>query len=115
MSFDSVQVAPEPRSPVSQQAAPWRFRRLGIVALALSLIALGLEAVAIVIGTGGAWGAATVLAWIVMGSFALGCGFGMVAILARRGRELGLLAIILSLIANPLTLVGIFTVLGPSG
>jgi hypothetical protein len=54
------------------------------------------------------------MAWLVMGVFALGFALGMVAILARRGRELGFVAIILSLVANPLTLVGIFTVLGPN-
>ena len=114
MSFDSVQVSPEPRSPVLPRAASWRFCRLGIAALALSLIALGLEVLAISIGVGGAWGAATVMAWLVMGVFALGFALGMVAILARRGREFGFVAIILSLVANPLTLVGIFTVLGPN-
>ncbi|MET4702877.1 hypothetical protein [Frigoribacterium sp. UYMn621] len=117
MSFDPVQVSASDRAEPGPLAAPSRavsrrIPRLGVVALALSVLAAALEWVAIATGSGGAWGAATVLAWFVIGLFALASVLGMVAVLARQGRSLGLAAIILSLLANPLTLVGIFSVLG---
>jgi uncharacterized protein (DUF2062 family) len=40
---------------------------------------------------------------------------GVVAVLTRTGRRFGFAAAILSLVANPLTLVGIFSVLGSKG
>lgn len=85
------------------------------MSLALALVSVGLEWLAIAVGSGGAWGPATALACFVIGFFVVAIALGMVAILARLGRVSGLSAIILSLIANPLTLVGIFHLLGSHG
>jgi len=106
MSLDPVQAHPEP------SRSPRRWRRLGPASLGLALAAVGSEILAIVIGSGGALTAATVLAWIVIGLFALALVLGVVAVLVRLGRRFGLAGVILTLVANPLTLVGLFGVLG---
>ncbi len=117
MSFEPVQVSapdgaePGPLAP-PRRAVSQRIRRPGPIALVLAILAVGLEWVAVVTGSGGAWGAATVLAWFSIGFFALAFVLGIVAVISRHGRALGLAAIILGLLANPLTLVGIFGILG---
>lgn len=82
------------------------------MSLVLAAVAAGLESWAIAIGSAGNWGAATVIAWFVIGFFALGFALGAVAVLARNGRGFGLAAVILSVSGNPLTLVWIFHLLG---
>ena len=58
---------------------------------------------------------ATVLAWLVIGLQAVSFVLGLVAFLSRRGRghsrRFGLAAVVLSLLANPLLLVGLFSLL----
>jgi len=113
MSLDSVQLSGEPGpSAAAPRVAPWRNRRLGSASFAIAVLSVALEVIAIVIGSGGAWVAATVLAWVVIGLFALAFALGLLAILTRNGRRFGLAAVILGLVANPLTLVGVFGLLG---
>lgn len=113
MSLDSVQVSPEPSSPATEaRVAPWRSHRLGPVSIVVATFGVVLEAIAIAIGSGGAWVAATVFAWFVIGLFVLAFVLGVLAIVTRNGRRYGLAAAILALVANPLTLVGIFGLLG---
>ncbi|QNE45707.1 hypothetical protein F1C58_01410 [Glaciihabitans sp. INWT7] len=117
MSFEPVQVSapdgaePGPLAP-PLRAVSRRIRRPGPIALVLAMLAVGLECVAIVTGSGGAWGAATVLAWFSIAFFALSFALGIVAAISGLGRAPGLAAIILSVLVNPLTLVGIFSMLG---
>ncbi|MHC5794971.1 hypothetical protein ACVXZ4_02310 [Lacisediminihabitans sp. FW035] len=111
MSLDSVQLSGEP-GPSAPRVAPRRIRRLGSASFLIAVLGVALEVIAIVIGSGGGWVAATVLAWVVIGLFALAFALGLLAILTRNGRRFGLAAAILGLVANPLTLVGVFGLLG---
>jgi hypothetical protein len=80
-----------------------------MASLALAILAVALEVLAIAIGSGGAWGAATVLAWFVIGLLAVSFVLGLVAILTGRGRRWGIGAVVLSLLGNPLVLVWLFS------
>ncbi len=108
MSFDSVAISPESRR--SEAARP-PFHRIGIAGLLLAVSAVILEVLAITIGSGGAWGAATVIAWSVIGFQTVSLVLGLVAIFSGRGhgRRLGLAALLVSVLANPLLLVGAFS------
>jgi hypothetical protein len=112
MSLDSVAVSPESRRSETARAPS---HRIGIAGLLLAVFGVILEVLAIAIGSGGAWGAATVIAWIVTGFQAVSFVLGVVAILSGRGRShgwgFGLAAIVLSLLANPLLLVWVFSLL----
>jgi hypothetical protein len=94
------------RCPVRPGARP------GAVSLGLAAAAAALEALAIAIGSAGQWPAATVLAWFTIGLMAVAFVLGVVAILSRRGRRWGIAAVLVSLIGNPLILVGLFAMLG---
>jgi hypothetical protein len=112
MSLDSVMVSPETR-----RAEPARppVHRVGIAGLLLAAFAVILEVLAIAIGSGSAWTAATVIAWFVIGLQAVSFVLGLVAIFSGRGSGLGwrfgLAAIVLSLLTNPLLLVGLFSLM----
>ena len=118
MSLDSVAVSPESRR---AEAARPPVHRVGIAGLLLAVSAVILEVLAIAIGSGSgkgtAWGAATVIAWFVIGLQAVSFVLGLVAILSGRGRgrgqgwRFGLAAVVLSLIANPILLVGLFSLM----
>jgi hypothetical protein len=119
MSLDSVAVSPESRRAEALRQPP--VHRVGIAGLLLAAFAVILEVLAIVIGSGSgkgtAWGAATVIAWFVIGLQAVSFVLGLVAILGGRGRgrshgwRFGLAAVVLSLLANPLLLVGLFSLI----
>jgi hypothetical protein len=117
MSLDSVAVSPESRRAEALRRPP--VHRVGIAGLLLAAFAVILEVLAIVIGSGKgtAWGAATVIAWFVIGLQAVSFVLGLVAILGGRGRgrshgwRFGLAAVVLSLLANPLLLVGLFSLI----
>jgi hypothetical protein len=121
MSLDSVAVSPESRRAEALRRPP--VHRVGIAGLLLAAFAVILEVLAIVIGSGSgkgtAWGAATVIAWFVIGLQAVSFVLGLVAILGGRGRgrgrshgwRFGLAAVVLSLLANPLLLVGLFSLI----
>lgn len=85
---------------------------LGVASLGLAVLAVALEALAIAIGSAGQWQIATLLAWFIIGSSAVAFVLGLVAILAGRGRRWGAVAVPVSLMGNPLILVGLFAVLG---
>jgi hypothetical protein len=117
MSLDSVAVSPESRRAEALRQPP--VHRVGIAGLLLAAFAVILEVLAIVIGSGSgkgtAWGAATVIAWFVIGLQAVSFVLGLVAIFSGRGSGLGwrfgLAAIVLSLLTNPLLLVGLFSLM----
>ena len=111
MSFDSVQGSPE-LGPLATSPLRRPMRRLGMASLALAIAFAALEALAIGVGSGGQWQAATVLAWFVMGLLAASFVLGMIAILTANGRRFGIAAVIVSVLAHPLLLVWLLRLLG---
>ena len=93
------------------RTATQSIRRLGMASLVLAISAAVLEVIAIAIGSGGAWGAATALAWLIVALFAISIALGLAAILTGNGRRWGIGAVIVSLLANPLVLVWLFSLL----
>jgi hypothetical protein len=92
-------------------------RHLGLVALTSAVVLIALEVVAIAVGTVGVdaerrWPTATVIAWIVIVGLAATLVAGIVAIVRGRGRRFGTAAVVVSVLGNPLVLVGIFALLG---
>ena len=108
MSLDSAQAAPEV---IVTGAATQSIRRLGMASLVLVISALVLEVIAIAIGSGGIWDAATALAWFSIALFAVSIALGLGAIVTGNGRRSGIGAVTMSLIANPLVLVWLFSLL----
>ena len=108
MSLDSVQAAPEA---TVTGAAKRSLRRLGMASLVLAISVVLLEVLAIAIGSGGAWGAATALAWFVIALFVVSIALGLAAIVTGNGRRWGIGAVMVSLLANPLVLVWLFSLL----
>ena len=92
-------------------ASTQSIRRLGMASLVLAISAVVLEVIAIAIGSGGAWGPATALAWLIVALFAISIALGLAAILSGNGRGRGIGAVIVSLLANPLVLVWLFSLL----
>ena len=108
MSLDSVQAAPEV---TVTRTATQSIRRLGMASLVLAISAAVLEVIAIAIGSGGAWGPATALAWLIVSLLAISMALGLAAISTGNGRRWGIVAVIVSLLANPLVLVWLFSLL----
>lgn len=112
MSLDSVAVSPELKR-LGATRSP--LQGVGFAGLLLAVFAVIVEVLAINVGSGSGWGAATALAWLVIGLQAVSFVLGLVALLSRRGRgpgrRFGLAAIVLSLLANPLLLVALFSLL----
>lgn len=110
MSLDSVTISPESRP---LEGARPLFHRIGIAGLLLAVFSVILEVLAIAIGSGGAWGAATVIAWFVTGLQAISLVLGLVVIFNGHGhgQRLGLASVLVSLLANPLLLVMAFSLL----
>ncbi len=116
MSTDRSRIADEPFPANS----PGIFRRrplplLGRVSFALAVGAVAVETAAIAIGSGGGWAVATGLAGLVIGLTAVAFVLGIVAVLAARARRWGVAGVVLSVLANPLVLVGLFSALGARG
>lgn len=108
MSLDSVQAAPEV---TVTRTAKQSIRRLGMASLVLAISTVVLEVIAIAIGSGGAWGAATALAWFIVALFAVSVALGVAAIVTGNGRRWGIGAVMVSLLGNPLVLVWLFALL----
>ena len=108
MSLDSAQAAPEV---IVSGAATQSIRLLGMASLVLAIFALVLEVIAITIGSGGAWDAATALAWFSIALFAVSIAVGLGAIVTGNGRRSGIGAVIIGLFANPLVLIWLFSLL----
>jgi hypothetical protein len=89
-------------------------RLLGGAALLTAIVAIVLEIVAIGVASDGAWTVATVLAWAVILLTVVALVGGIVAIVLRRGRGPGIVAVVLAVLANPLVLVWLFRVVGSS-
>ena len=112
--FIDEPVAPEPiETPDAPPPAPRRKTALlGATAFAAAVIAGVLQAVAIVVATGGDYFASTVLAYLSIGLAVLGVVVGVVAIVLHRGRRLGIVAVVVGVIANPFVLLTLLRLFG---
>ncbi|TXN32368.1 hypothetical protein [Lacisediminihabitans profunda] len=100
---------------MSTESFPWARRQWpGLAALALAVLLVVVEAVAVSIGSTGHWAAATVLAWAVISLTIVSFLGGLVGVALRRGRRWGAAAMVVSVVANPLVLVWLFRALGNS-
>ncbi len=96
-----------PMPPIASDASVERVTTalLGIVAVVIGVLtAAGLIA-AIVIASAGDWALATDVAYVAIGMSVVAVGGGVTAVVLRRGRRSGALAVILGVCANPLVLL----------
>jgi hypothetical protein len=115
---DQFPVPQRPAPPRERAAERWREQLgrvpLGLWALVLAIALVVAEAMAIAIAGDGQWTTARIVAELVIaltvGSFLL----GVVGAIRRRGRRLGLIAVALSVLANPLVQIWLLGVLGGS-
>lgn len=80
---------------------------IGAVAVGIAVLAGLLQGVAIVVATSGDFLPATVLGYLAVGLAILAMVGGVVAIVLNRGRRLGVVAVIVGVLANPLVLLWI--------
>lgn len=103
----------EPTVPLSPSTVwrgtlPWP----GIGSLAVAVLAVLLEVVAIAVSSHGAWTLGTVLAWVTVLLGALAVVLGVTALVRSRGRAYAIAGIVLAVLGDPLVLVGLFRLLG---
>lgn len=91
-----------------------RFRWLGTAALGAAVLFAVLEVVAIVVGSDQHWATATIMADAVIVLTAVSLLGGVIAVILDRGRRLGIAAIVLSLVANPLVQIAVLGIFGRS-
>jgi hypothetical protein len=78
---------------------------IGAVSLAIAVATVILHIVAVSIASGGDWAAGTVVGYVAIGTSILGIAVGALAILLSRGRGLGIVAVVVSILANPYLLL----------
>jgi hypothetical protein len=86
------------------EARPDPSRMPGRIALALSLLLLALDVVALVLADNRAWVAATVLAQVATVGTIVAFVVGAGAVIVSRGRRWGIAAVVLAVVANPIIL-----------
>ena len=106
-------VEPEQAALPAGSAAPPRPRTrwLGVIALAVVILAAGVQAAAIVVASGGDPRLATVLAWTAIALSALAAVVGVAAAILGRGRAWGIVAAVLAVLTNPFVLLQLLQVL----
>lgn len=94
----------------ARRRSGWR-PPIGALALGLALLFVVADAVAIAVSAQGQWVLGTLIAQAIIvatiASFALGIG----AFVANRGRRYAAVAVVISILANPLVLTGILAFL----
>jgi hypothetical protein len=83
--------------------------RLGIAATALAAVLAVIVAIAVGTAAEGDHATGTVLAWVAIVGTAMTFALGIAAIVLRRGRRWGAVAVILSLLVNPWILMQILS------
>lgn len=87
---------------------------LGVWSLVVAAALVGLEVLAIVLGSSGQWWLATVLAWTVIVLTAASFLLALLAIVLGRGRVWAFAGAILSVLANPLVQLWLLGIAGSS-
>lgn len=99
MSTPSTDASAVPETRVRR--FPWL---LGAVGVLLALAAAVLQILGIVQASNLNWERGTLFAWLAIGASVAGFAVGLVAAILNRGRKLGILAMIASVVANPFLL-----------
>jgi len=89
-----------------------RMISLGAIALIAVAALAVLEIVAIAIGSAGQWAIADVLGRAIIGLTVATLVLGIVAAVRKRGGRLGAVAAVVSILINPLVLIGLLRALG---
>lgn len=100
-------VEPEPSAAPRKKTA-----LLGILAIAVALVALALQITAITVATGGDYELGTLLGYLAVGVAVLAVLAGIAALILGRGRRTGIVAILLGIVANPLVLLALLRLAG---
>ena len=93
-------------------AATRRPLPLGALALTAAVVFAVMHGVAVATAADGGYAAATALAWAVIVGTVASLLLGAAAVVQRRGRRWGAIAIAVSLLANPLVLVWLLGAVG---
>jgi hypothetical protein len=88
---------------------PRRSRLLGVGAVLLALVFAGVHAGAVIAASGNEFERATTLATLAIIGTGITALLGLTALFAGFGRRAGLVAIVLSLLANPLVLTALLS------
>jgi len=105
---------PEPEIDAASPTPTRRMISLGAIALIAVAVLAVLEIVAIAIGSAGGWVAADLLGKAIIVLTVATLVLGVVAAVRRRGGRLGAVAAVVSILINPLVLIGLLRVLGGS-
>jgi hypothetical protein len=102
--------AEQPESEPTRPAVPrWI---VGVAALVFAVATIVVHIVGIVVASGGDWEAGTALGYVAIGTSILGFAVGVVAVVLGRGRVLGVVAVVLSILANPFVLLQVLNFFG---
>src|SRR5690606_26187602 len=82
---------------VKRRTVPWI---LGVVGLALAVVAAVLQVLGIIQATGLNWQRGTLLAWLAIGVSTVAFLVGLIAIILNRGRRWGVAGMIVALVAS---------------
>ncbi|MGL4340060.1 MAG: hypothetical protein ACRCSP_06530 [Rhodoglobus sp.] len=108
---------PVPTPPVEEQSAPLRapgrtHAWLGLLAIALAVIAGVVHVRAVGVSMAGDTGWGTVLGYLAIAVSVAAVLGGVLAVLLRRGRRAGVVAVVLGCAANPLIVLAVLRFLG---
>ena len=105
---------PSTGSPVSEQRKRllWRPWPLGLIAMVLTVLVIVAQIVAVSLMTSGQFGPATVLAEILAFATVLPLVVGVLAIIRNRWRSWGIVAVVVSIMTNPLVLIAVLDFFG---
>ncbi|MET4780977.1 hypothetical protein [Glaciihabitans sp. UYNi722] len=110
MSIDAMPAETSSAETWSQRLPRW----FGLTTLVFAVLVVVLEGVAIGVGSGRDWTAATALAWVVIVLTIVSFLAGLAAVILNVGRWWGVAAMALSVVGNPLVLVWLFAALDGS-
>lgn len=97
--------APEEEPEVVEEALRVRRPWIGLAAVALTVATIGVHAAAIVVASNGDFPTGTLLGYIAIGLSALAVVVGLVAAVVGRGRAWGIAAAVVAVLANPWVLL----------
>lgn len=98
----------------TEPVMPGRFHWIGFAALIAAVVFVALEIVAVVVGNLQHWTIATVLGGALSGLTVISFVVALVAVISRRGRRAGIVALVVSVVANPLVQIAVLGFIGRS-